>query len=137
MTLKNCIDNFIAENEAANNFIEENNKKNADEGVIDCVNCLNESKYNSLLGLSFANKLQLLNDPFLVEQFELKDIELLYDNLLALNEKYLNIYVDAAYFADSVLDNNNRAKEIVEIGINKLQKQLLELEELQKKLSSC
>ncbi len=43
--------------------------------------------------------------------------------------------IDAANFAEAVMDDKIKAKQIVDIGISKLKTQLTELEDLQKELA--
>ena len=137
MTVKDCIDNLVGRNEELNSFVEATYKKNdADRALTDYVNYLNETNYNSALSLQFSYVLQMSNDPTLFEQFELKDIERLYDSYLKLFDKCSEIYIDAANFADTVMNDKSRAKQVVEIGISKLKIQLAELEDLEKDLNS-
>lgn len=137
MTVKDCIDNLVAQNEEMNRFIEATNKKNdADKALTDYVNYFNETAYNSALSLQFSYVLQMSSDPIRFEQFELKDIARLYDSYLELFDKCSDVYIDAANFSNAVMDNKSRAKEIVEIGISKLKIQLAELEDLAKDLNT-
>lgn len=137
MTVKDCIDKLVARNEELNTFIEATNKKNdADKALTDYVNYFNETNYNSALSLQFSYVLQISNDSALFEQFELEDIERLYDSYLELFDKCSDVYIDAANFSDAIMDNKFRAKEIVEMGISKLKIQLAELEDLAKDLNA-
>jgi hypothetical protein len=137
MTVKDCIDKLVARNKELNSFIEAANKKNdADKALTDYLNYLAEVSYNSALSLQFSYVLQMSRDPTLFEQFELRDIERLYDSFLELFDNCSDIYIDAANFADAIMDNKDRAMEIIETGISKLKTQLAELEELQKDLNA-
>jgi len=137
MTIKDCIDKLVTRNEELNNFIETINQQNdADEALTEYLDYLNETNYNSALSLSFSYVLQMSNDPTLFQQFELTDIERLYDSYLKLFDRCSDIYIDAANFADTIIDNKGKAKEIVETGISKLKIQLAELEDLKKNLNT-
>ena len=137
MTIKDCIDNLVTRNEELNNFIETTNKTNdADKALAEYLDYLNETNYNSALSLSFSYVLQMSSDPTLFEQFELTDIERLYDSYLRLFDRCSDIYIDAANFADAIINNKGKAKEIVETGISRLRIQLAELEDLQKDLNT-
>ena len=137
MTIKDCIDNLVTRNEELNNFIETINQQNdADEALTKYLDYLNETNYNSALSLSFSYVLQMSNDPTLFQQFELTDIERLYDSYLKLFDRCSDIYIDAANFADTIIDNKGKAKEIVETGISKMKIQLAELEDLKKNLNT-
>ncbi len=136
MDIKECIINLVTKNKEIQTFIYETNKKSADDALLDYVNYIKQSNYNSGLSLSFAYVLQFGSDPTLFEQYELKDIQLLYDSFMDLNNYCLDIYIDAANFAEAVMDDKIKAKQIVDIGISKLKTQLTELEDLQKELDS-
>lgn len=137
MTIKDCIDNLVTRNEELNSFIEKTNmQSDADKALKEYLDYLRETNYNSALSLSFSYVLQMLNDPTLFTQFELTDIERLYDSYLELFDRCSDIYIDAANFADAVMDNNQKAKKIVEAGISKLKIQLAELEDLQRDLNT-
>lgn len=136
MNLKECINNLTAANKNAKDFIEATNKKGADDALLNYVDYIKQSNYNSGLSLQFAYVLQFCSDPTLFEQYELKDIQLLYDSFINLNNYCLDIYIDAANFAEAVMDDKVIAKQIVDIGIRKLKTQLAELQELEKELNS-
>lgn len=136
MDIKECIINLVSKNKEIQTFIHETNKKNADDALLDYVNYIKESNYNSGLSLSFAYVLQFGSDPAIFEQYELNHIQLLYDSFTDLNNYCFDIYIDAANFAEAVMDDKIKAKQIVDIGIDKLKTQLTELEELRKELNS-
>ena len=130
MNLKDTIHNLARQNKELNAFIDTAFNQNADDSIVDFVNFLNLSGYNSIISLYFAHVLQSASDPKLSEQFDLEDIELLYESFLVLNDKCSDIYIDAANFAESVLNNKTKAKQIAEYGIERLQIQINELKEL-------
>ena len=127
MNLKDSLDKLIISNKEACAFIKKTNEQSADTAIKDYSEYLLKTNYNSGLSLSFAYLLQFGSDPTIYEQYELKDIELLYESFIELNNYCLDIYIDAANFAEAVLDNKVRARQIVDIGINKLKIQLAEL----------
>jgi hypothetical protein len=136
MNLKDAIDNLIRQNREMNDFLDTANNNHADDALVNYENFLKQSNYNAALSLYFANVLQFASNPELSDQFEMKDIEQLYDSFLELNEKCSDIYIDAANFADETLNNKIKAKEIAERGIERLQVQIAELEELLKDVST-
>lgn len=130
MLVKECIDKFVEKNSEIKQFIKDAYRKGADDAIVDFAQFLEQSNYNSALGLFFASALQLGDAPSVYEQYELKDIERLYDSLIEVNESFVDLYTDAANFADAVMDDQSKAKKIIELGINKLKAQLEELQQL-------
>lgn len=135
MLVKETIAKLIQKNQEVKTFIKAANRSgNADEAIIAYTNFLEQSNYNSSLSLSFTYLLQLGNDPALIKQYDLDDIEKLYDSIIELNSEWASAYIDAANFADAVMDNKQKAKELVEEGIEQLEEQLKELKELSRSL---
>jgi hypothetical protein len=137
MTIKNSIDNLINHNAEVGDFIKASYQgKGADQVIIEYVDFLKKSNYNSALSLSFANLLQFCSDPTLEEQFENSDIQRLFESLLVLYEQHSKLLIDAAKFEHERMNNRLKAKQIVEKGINELEVQLKELRELAEDLNS-
>ena len=132
MTIKNLVDNFINQNDKIQTFLEDvgSDYKNADKIIPQFVDTLNQTQFNSSLGLDFANVLQLTNDKTLIDQYELTDIQRLFDSLLRFEKLNLDLYVDTAYFEWAVMDNVEKAKEIINLGINNGLQKIAELKKL-------
>ena len=109
MLVKVSIDKLISQNRELLNFIKKTSNKNADDAIVNYSHFLKQSNYNAALSVQFANLLQLSNDSSLYGQFELKDIESLFDSFLELNQYCSDIYIDAANFADTVMDDKQKA----------------------------
>jgi len=137
MLVKETIAKLIQKNQEVKTFIEEaNSTGNPDAAIAAYANFLEQSNYNSSLSLSFTYVLQLGNDPVLIEQYELNDIEKLYDSIIEVNSEWVDAYVDAANFADAVMNNKQKAKDLVVNGIAQLEAQLKELKELSRSLEA-
>jgi len=135
MLVKETIARLVQRNQEVMAFIKEANRSgNPDAAIAAYANFLERSNYNSSLSLSFTYVLQLGNAPVLIDQFELIDIEKLYDSIIELNSEWGDAYIDAAHFADAVMNNKQKAKELVGNGIAELEAQLKELKELSKSL---
>lgn len=135
MTVKQSINQLVAKNKEVVDFIERTfRKSDADAAIADYCNYLGQSGHDSSLSLHFADCLKSASNPELWEQFELTDIELLYDSFLELSRYILDIHIDAASFAADVLNDKQKARKIIESGMDVLKIQLSELQNLAKEI---
>ncbi len=124
------INQFIKQNEAVLEFLEHASSyyKEADYFIPQFNDFLQRAKFNIALGQGYANMLQLSNDEDVSGQYQLEDIQRMFDSMLKLQPYNLDCFVDAANFQYSVMGDNAGARNIAEEGIrNALQK----IEELQ------
>ncbi len=134
MLAKDAIDKLINRNRDIVNFIKQNSNINADEAIVNYSNNFSILNCDSSISVQFAHLLQFSSDSTLYGEYELKDIELLFDSFLELHQYSSDVYIDAANFADAVMNDKHKAKQIIEIGIKNLQTQLSELQEIKKEL---
>ena len=90
--------------------------------------CTTGSNYNLVLINPFIELLQFLNNEKFINQFELDDIERLYDSLLKF--KFIEYYIEASYFIWAVQDKKDKALKIAEIGLKLIEKKRCEMKEL-------
>jgi hypothetical protein len=130
--LKQLISNFIEQNNAVLEFLENRgrNSKEADQVIPEFNDFLQRAKYNVALGLDYATILQLSNDEAVYSQYDLDDISQLFESLLAIQQSNLDTFVDAAHFEHSVMGNNAKARKIAEDGIHHAQEKIEELQTL-------
>jgi hypothetical protein len=130
--LKTVIEDFITHNYSIASFLDRSSDLYQDgKDVIPMfIEKLKETQFSSEIGNSFAELLQLSDDKETYDQFELIDISRLYDSLLKLQETKIDTFIDAGYFEFSVMDNPDKARAIVEAGLNMTKKKAKELEVL-------
>jgi hypothetical protein len=135
--LKALINNFISQNEAVIEFLENiaTNYKEADQVIPQYNDFLARSKFNVALGPDYANILQLSNDEEIYGQFDVEDISRLFESLLKIQKYNLSTIKDAANFEYSVMDDPIRAREIAETGIHLAQEMIEELQKLLHQMS--
>lgn len=129
--LKDIIEKCILQNHSIADFV-----KNASELYQDgkdviptLINKLEETNFNSEVGKTFAEILQLSDDQKVFKQFELSDISL-YDSLRNLQESNIDTIIDSGYFEFSVMDNESKAREIATEGLKIAKKKMQALEVL-------
>ena len=64
---------------------------------------------DTALGLRLTSLLQLSNEEKDYSQFELEDIEKLFDALIALEPYNVDLYIEAAQFSDAILGDSAKA----------------------------
>ena len=128
--MKQLIEEFIRQNDIVREFLNTagDDYTNADNGVPIFSEFLLLTKFNSALGVSFANMLQMTNNNILIDQYELEDISYLFDSLLKVQNYDLDTFVEAAHFQWSVMDDKDKAISIVKEGIAKAKQKIDELE---------
>jgi hypothetical protein len=126
------INQFIKQNEAVLEFLEHSRSyyKEADEFIPQFNDFLQRAKFNIALGQDYANILQLSNDEDISGQYQLEDIQRMFDSMLKLQPYNLDSFVDAANFEYSVMDDNAAARKIAEAGIRNAQQKIEELQTL-------
>jgi len=95
---------------------------------------LEEEKYNSILGSFYVSILQLTNNDDIISQYDLNDLEKLYECLLGLYKTDLNLFIDSAYFQWNVLDNPDKAQKIIQTGVKVGEEKIAELITLLKEI---
>ena len=90
--------------------------------------CTTGSNYTLVLINPFIELLQFLNNEKFINQFELDDIERLYDSLLKF--KFIEYYIEASYFIWAVQDKKDKALKIAKIGLKLIEKKRCEMKEL-------
>lgn len=120
--MKEIIDNFINQNTKIADFIDATSEQYQDgKDVLPAfTEKLIQAQFNAALGNSYADLLQLSNDERAYTQYSLEDVSRLYDSLIWLQPSNLENYVDAAYFEYSIQDNNEKARAIVDAGLEKI-----------------
>ncbi len=136
--MKELIEDFIKQNEIIVDLLDNSSQDyaKADKIIPLFANKLRQTRFNPALGLEFAKLLQLSNDKEIFEQYNLTDISKLFESLLSLQDSSLDTYIDAAYFEWSVMDNIDKAKDIITAGLDKAMKQTSELKQLMDKIES-
>ncbi len=132
--MTNFIHNFIDHNEKVLNFLEQVGRdyENADKNLTIFKDFLFQTKYNPVLGLDLTSCLQLLNKEENFSDFELVDICRLFDSLMKLQEFNIDTYLEAGNFEWSVMDNREKALEIIKSGLTKATEKTEELKRLLK-----
>lgn len=119
--IKDIIDNFICQNALVSDFLEgtrlKQNDTNSDGAIEEYKKIIVDTNYNVATGLNFAMMLQLLDDERIIRQFELSDVERLFNSLMETDTSNLDNYIEAAHFQYNVLDNEIKAKEILSRGL--------------------
>lgn len=87
---------------------------------------------NSSLADKIADCLQLLNENQNFEQIELEEIGKLYDELIRVHPYDIALYESAYFFFDTILDKGDRARQILDEGINKIEAVIIKLKEHRK-----
>lgn len=136
MTIQEHIEAFINQNESVQKFLNSiQDFENEDVLIPAFCNFLVETKYNAALGINFLMSLQLLNDPKNHDQFDLTDLRKLFDSLLSLQPYELNMYVEAAHFEWAIMDDEVKAKEMIDSGIEKAKAKIEELEKIRAEIN--
>ena len=130
--MKNFIDNFIDQNKTIETFLDEvgRNYEVSDKYLSAFKDFLIQTKYNAALGNELANFLQCLNKQENFSDFNLNDIGRFFDSLLKLQEFNIETYYEAGHFEWSVMDNKEKATEIIKRGIEKSTEKTKELKRL-------
>lgn len=132
--IKDIIDKLIHQNASVSGFLEDNSLGQGDtdsDGLIrQYKNFIVDSNYNIGTGLRFGLILQLANDEEIIRQYELSDIERLFDSLIETQTDNLDNYIEAAHFQYNVLDNKVKAKEILNKGLAVANAKRKELQDL-------
>ncbi len=130
--MKDLINNFINQNEAVLEFLENiaRDYKDVDYVIPQFNDFLVRSKFNVALGLDYSNVLQLSNNEDIFNKYDMADVARLFASLLKIQKYNLDAFVEAANFEFSVMDNNLRAREIAELGINNANEKIEELQNL-------
>lgn len=93
MLLKETIAKLIQKNQQTKNFISTVFKSNsADDSIVAYPSSLEQFNYDSSLSLPLANLLQFGSDPKVVEEYDLVDIERLFDSIIELSSEWGNAY---------------------------------------------
>ena len=126
--ISDLINHFIIVNEKNLKELKNLNIEKSDEMINDFIHFIEESNYNLVLINPFIELLQFLNNEKFINQFELDDIERLYDSLLKF--KFIEYYIEASYFIWAVQDKKDKALKIAEIGLKLIEKKRCEMKEL-------
>jgi hypothetical protein len=126
------INQFIKQNEAVLEFLEHSRSyyKEAGYFIPQFNDFLQRAKFNIALGQGYANMLQSSNDEDISGQFQLEDIQRMFDSMLQLQPYNLDAFVDAANFEYSVMADNAGARKIAEAGIRNAEQKIEELQTL-------
>jgi hypothetical protein len=130
--LTNFLDNFIKQNEKVLNYLEQldSELENSDQIIAEFKEFLSQTNYNPALGLGIISYLQLLNKKENYSDFELSDINRLLESLIKLQKYNLDIYVEAGYYEWAVLDNKDKALEILKTGLEKANQKTAEIQKI-------
>ena len=136
--LKKLIDDFVKQNETVVDFIENYSQdySNADRIIPLLADTIRHTKFNPALGLELARLLQLSNDKEIFEQYQLEDISKLFTSLQRLQDSNLDTYIEAAHFEWAVMNNGDKAKDIIITGLDNAMKKADELKQLLDKIDS-
>jgi len=126
------IDNFIDQNEKVIAFLDQIGRdfESADKNFEIFKTFLNDTKYNAVLGIDFANFIQLLDKEENIKEFELYDIRRLFNSLIKTQEFNIDTYLEAGHFEWAVMDNKSNAIELIKNGIEKANVKTEELKRL-------
>jgi hypothetical protein len=130
--MTNLIDNFIEQNKTIENFLDEVGRdyENSDKKLASFRDFLIQTKYNVAVGTDLANFLQCLNKEENFSDFHLSDISRLFDSLLKIEKFNIDTYLEAGHFEWAVMDNKEKAIEIIKKVLAKHRKR-------QKNLKDC
>lgn len=138
MTVREIIDIYTKHNFDILNFLSNarHDFENPDKIIPLFIEKLKLTQYNSALAIDFLMLLQLSDDKTIFDQYDLEDIKGLFDSIVKLEENNLDIYIEYAHFELAVMDNRNKASELVTIGLTKAKQKIEELESLQKSINN-
>ena len=126
--ISRVIDHFITNNDKNLRELKNLDIEKSDDMINDFILFIEESNYNLVLINPFIELLQFLNNEKFINQFELDDIETLYDSLLKF--KFIEYYIEASYFIWAVQDKKDKALKIAKIGLKLIEKKRCEMKEL-------
>lgn len=134
--MKQAIEEFIKKNNEIIEFLDTTGSelKNADSAILLFVQKLIETRFNSSLGISFAQMLQVTDSKEIIDTYELEDISQLFDSFLEVQPFELDTYVEAANFEWNVMDDREKAEGIISLGIAQAKAKIEQLENLQKQI---
>lgn len=130
------IDYFIDQNEKVITFLDQIGRdfENADKNFEIFKAFLDETKYNAVLGIDLANFMQVLDKVESIKDFELIDIRQLFSSLIKTQEFNIDTYLEAGHFEWAVMDDKQRAIEIITNGLNRATQKTEELKRLLDKI---
>ncbi len=126
--ISRVIDHFITNNDKNLRELKNLDIEKSDDMINDFILFIEESNYNFVLINPFIELLQFLNNENFINQYELDDIERLYDSLLKFN--FIEYYIEASYFIWAVQDKKDKALKIAELGQRLITEKKKELDEL-------
>lgn len=137
MTIKDHIEHFIQQNNSVLDFLDTiPDYENLDLLIPDYLKFLVKSKYNPALGINLLMTLQLSNDARNYNQYELDDLQKLFKSFLELQPFEIDMYVEAAHFEWAVMDDEKKAKEVIQKGIESAKEKITELVQLLEKINN-
>jgi len=138
MTIKETINNYTQHNLENADFLERSARENADpdKRIPLFKEKLKQTQFNPALALDFASLLQLSDDSTNYDQYDLDDMRKLFDSLVLLQPYNLDVYVEYAHFEWSVMNNKNKAEELIAIGVAKANEKVEALNELQQSINT-
>lgn len=130
--MNNIIDNFINQNKNVVAFLKKVGRdyENADVKLEIFKQFLVDTKYNAALGIDLANFLQWLDKEKNLSDFELSDIRQLFDSLITTQEFNIDTYVEAGHFEWAIVNDKQKAIEIIKNGLCKATEKIEELKRL-------
>ena len=130
--MSNHVDKFVERNEQVVSFLVKIGKdyENADKNFILFKDFLISTNYNTTLGIGFANILQNLTSKDNFADYELGDISRLFSSLIKTQEFNIDTYLEAAHFEWAVMNNRQKATDIIIRGLTKATEKIDELKKL-------
>lgn len=138
MTIKEILDNYVNHNLDNLKFLKDSitDYEDSDKKILLFINKLKQTQYNPAFGINFIDLLQLSNDKTIFNQYDFEDIRNLFESLIKLEEYNLDVYVEYAHFEWTIMDNKNKAIELITIGMEKSKQKMDELERLRNSIDN-
>ncbi len=138
MKINKIIPDFIKWNLLLQNNLKENkwNAKPDHNSVQEFIKLTKESRYNYQVGIELAILLQSVDDKDIYEQYSLENIRDLFISLIELRKSDLENYVEASHFEWAVMDNKEKALNLIEAGIKNAELKIEEFKKLQREINN-
>jgi len=102
----------------------------ADESLTRLLTFIETEGFDSALGARLTGLLQLSDDQTRIATYQLKDIGHLFDALLRANPDNVDLFIEAAFFFDLILEDSQKGKTLAMDAQKLLEKKQRELSDL-------
>jgi len=135
MKINEIISAYIKQNKNLQAILEAGSETDSIDASIQIIGqAIIDSKFNVALASKYLLLLQRANENELIEQYELKDIRLLFYSSLKIQKDNLDLYLEAGHFEWEVMDDKEQALKIVKEGLKTANKKVQELSNLESEI---